>query len=164
MVAVAPIVFETMGSVTPALGPESICTEYPANDLASVWFVMIVDVVPPVAVSDEAAMVVPVDHDPATPAAPPPNTPESVGLGNATQPSSLGLYNQAAVVLLIYNCCCLKCLDDAIKDPAPVAEGAGLTCSHRFKSNIFLFPFVVAIVRLRYVYVSAQIISGAAFQ
>jgi hypothetical protein len=33
-----------------------------------------------------------------------------------------------------------------MNEPAAVAAGAGVTCSHLFKSNNFLLPFVVGII------------------
>ena len=72
---------ETICNVTPALGPDKICIEYPANERAIVWFVVIVEVVPAVAVSD-APIVVPVDHAPAVADAPADTDPANAGEGS----------------------------------------------------------------------------------
>jgi hypothetical protein len=68
---------------------------------------MIVEVVPPVAVSDAAAIVLPVDHVPATPDAPTPKVPAKAGLANVSHPSSLGRYKYAVVLLVTKSWYCL---------------------------------------------------------
>lgn len=80
----------------------------------------------------------------------------------------------ATVRACTYNCCCLKWRDEAMKVPADEAIGAGVTCSHLFKSNNFLFPFVVGmfffyvtmifLLKLSAVVLSNDIIAEFAFK
>ena len=92
MVALVPTVLLTMSNTAPALGPPMMWTRYPRRSRASVWLVTIVEVVPPVAVSDTAPTVVPVEKAPAQAAEPAAKPPVGkAGDGMLIQPSSDGL-------------------------------------------------------------------------